>query len=1415
MAGAGALLAGLLLAGLLASGPATADDPPRQYPFLCTTEANGLGQPLVDNQDGDGVPVFEEDEDGEPIRGEDHIVGWSRDCEAETRFDYYYVDTGGNRQHLWRSGEDPVSEKPEDVATTVTSEGDEVEFFLRRERGTVNRFIYSIAMLVPWEEVEAATPHKPMHESWNGKLVYSFDGGVAIGHSQGSVSSAASFLIADGSGHTRDIDALRRGYAVVFSTGNRTSTHYNLEVGAETALQTKAHFVEQHGEPEYTVGIGSSGGAIQQYVYGEHAPELIDAAIPVRGYPDMTTQTIHVGDCELLERYMDLDAPAVGDDTWADWDNRQWVQGMNSIESFVEEFPDSTGAQLAPLTGQTGSSECIEGWRGLSPLVLNPLFGSAPGLDRLDAEVVAEIEWTHWDDARNVYGTDPDTGFARVPWDNVGVQYGLEALQDGTITPDQFLHLNVHVGSWKDPEDMVQEGPPFIGDPTPEDFDPWSMRNMHLAPDEDTPAPRRAGDLAAIEAVYDSGLYFSGAIDIPVIDARQYLEAELDMHNSHQSFAARQRIDNALGHADHHVIWFFGDDRGADSQLPHALEVAGEWIENMQDGTDVVAAKPDAAVDTCFDNDGDIIAAGDGVWGGILDDGPDGECATVYPPYSQSRIVSGGPISGDVYKCRTMSVRSAVAEGLYGDWEPSAEEIAQLEEIFPEGVCDYGLPGAGTPGVVVPDAPNVRVDGTTIRVNQAPGGAEIELRRDGQVQETTTANRGGVAALTDVPAGTYTIRAVTDGHAGKLAEPVRVVVVRGSVEQIHVIGADPGAEVTVRGPRRFSAEATTDEHGGLVLRDVPPGNGYQVEVEGYGRERVEVLAPDDHPRQRFFDAQDLPADEGYLRTRDGTLLAYQVVLPDEDEFGPGPYPVVIDYSGYRPSIDFFDGVHRVFPAEGYAAVGVNIRGSACSGGAFDYFEPLQALDGYDMVEAIAAQDWSDGVALIGKSYPGISQLFVASTAPPSLDALAPGHVIGEFYRDVGYPGGLLNATFAGAFAVDQDARSAFPSSYDVVNERAEEDPLCRANQQLRGQNVRVAEGVFGNPFDGDFWQVRAPERLVGDIVAPTLLVNSWQDEQTGGGPAKLLDRFDPDTFVRMVGMNGDHGEYYRGAIWGEVVRFLDVYLGDAQDKQGDYEAEPSVQIFLENGLDTGQPGHVVELDDWGAAEDGQRWYLQPDGTLADAEPPAGGGTTAYDYEPEPNPLAQLMPDQNEWSEPPPDDETAIWVSDALDEDVVMAGSGSVDLWLASSETDTDVEVTLIEVRPDGQEMLVQSGWLRASHRALDEDRSTVLAPRHLHTEEAAEPLTAGELTPLRVELFPFAHAFRAGSQIKIAVEAPGGNRWRWGFDAVPDAGTNEIAHEAAAPSSVALPVIDVDVDLGELPECGTVSSQPCRPATVP
>jgi hypothetical protein len=107
----------------------------------------------------------------------------------------------------------------------------------------------------------------------------------------------------------------------------------------------------------------------------------------------------------------------------------------------------------------------------------------------------------------------------------------------------------------------------------------------------------------------------------------------------------------------------------------------------------IAANRPAGAVDRCWSTDGDLIAEGEDVWAGILDDAPPGECTRAFPLFSTSRIRAGAPITGDVFRCRLMPVQEAVERGLYGDWRPTPAQVARLKEIFPTGVCDYAATG--------------------------------------------------------------------------------------------------------------------------------------------------------------------------------------------------------------------------------------------------------------------------------------------------------------------------------------------------------------------------------------------------------------------------------------------------------------------------------------------------------------------------------------------------------------------------------------------------------------------------------------------------------------------------------------------------------------------------------------------------
>ena len=197
--------------------------------------------------------------------------------------------------------------------------------------------------------------------------------------------------------------------------------------------------------------------------------------------------------------------------------------------------------------------------------------------------------------------------------------------------------------------------------------------------------------------------------------------------------------------------------------------------------------------------------------------------------------------------------------------------------------------------------------------------------------------------------------------------------------------------------------------------------------------------------------------------------------------------------------------------------------------------------------------------------------------------------------------------------------------------------------------------------------------------------------------------------------------------------------------------------------------------------------------------PAASSTATYTADPKARPRQTLPGNgaEDAWKAQPPYNWAPLaagkglgFVSPALNQDVVIAGPASLDLYLKSSRPDTDLQVTLSEVRPDGNETYVQNGWLRASHRKLDRRQSTALDPFPTHLEKDAAPLPRRRFTLVRVPIFPVAHAFRAGSRIRVTVQAPGGDRPRWGFATIDNGRAhNTVALGGARASSLVLPVV--------------------------
>ncbi len=693
--------------------------------------------------------------------------------------------------------------------------------------------------------------------------------------------------------------------------------------------------------------------------------------------------------------------------------------------------------------------------------------------------------------------------------------------------------------------------------------------------------------------------------------------------------------------------------------------------------------------------------------------------------------------------------------------------------------------------------------------------------------------------------------------------------VEPGTEQVTVTGAVPGRPFDLLdGDGAVVAATAADDFGAIVFRDLPGGATFRVAADGVSSDPVTTFVRSDHPAPAFYAEQRLPTGGlGYLTTRDGTTLSAAVWLPGDP--AGGPYPTVVEYSGYDPSDPDAAGFADLFTALGYAYVGVNMRGTGCSGGSFDYFEYAQSLDGYDAIETVAAQPWVLGnrVGMVGISYPGISQLFVAQTRPPSLAAITPLSVIADTALSTLYPGGILNTGFAVPWAADR-VEQARPEGRPWVSDRITAgDGTCADNQQLRLQSPDLFGLIDANEFwTDDVAAELAPRLFVDQITVPTLLAGTWHDEQTGGHFPTMLDQFTGTDHFYASLTNGLHIDALGPAVLPRLIEFLDLYVAERTpslavarlvapiagtglfgtsdvalptddrfsglthaEALAAFESEPPIRVLFEQGAADGFGPRTpiarfeAEFDAWPVPEaEAIAWYLTDDGTLADA-PEVAAGESSYLALPDATPPTWFDESSGSiWSVDATYDwqeggagTFAAWATVPLSDERVIVGSGSVDLWMASDfltgpAGDTDVEVTISEIRPDGQELYVQSGWLRASRRALDESASTELRPVHTHRERDAEPLPGAGFELVRVELFPFAHAFRAGSRIRLVVDAPGGQRPLWEFDTISGGEEVTIAHGGDFRSRVVLPVVDnVDAPDG-YPACDALRGQPCR-----
>jgi hypothetical protein len=793
----------------------------------------------------------------------------------------------------------------------------------------------------------------------------------------------------------------------------------------------------------------------------------------------------------------------------------------------------------------------------------------------------------------------------------------------------------------------------------------------------------------------------------------------------------------------------------------------------------------------------------------------------------------------------------------------------------------------------------------------------------------------------------------------------------GSVEQVYATGVPAGSQVALLDAGgNVVGRKSADSLGGVLFREVTPGNGYRLEV-GAGGQRSEPLsvltqrsAP---PNTSIYDQKIEPHGYQYLTTRDGTKLAIDVhppqdvlkiltgLVPSPSEGGAGgtpelpklpelplaeleeklkeipgvgpvlekltgivaqrrglkthslkklalsnatettnassepkssavelpyiptgPTPTLIEYGGYgfaNPAGPE-NGISLIANLLGFTVVDVNMRGTGCSGGAYDFFEPLQNLDGYDVVETIAHQPWAlhHEVGMMGISYGGISQLFTAATRPPSLAAITPLSVIDNTQTTL-YPGGILNTGFALEWAKERvhDAEAAGPSSGQAWSYKQvqEGDQTCKENQVLHPEAVNLLKKVEENShYVPKVADPLSPVTFVKKIDVPTFMACQWTDEQTGGHCPDLAEHFTGTRQKWFTFTNGAHIDSLDPATFDRWVDFLELYVAkqsplvagvvahaaaplvfeEAFGIKGltlppdpvqllptyaaaktAFEGNKQIRVLFDNGAGGSSPGQPYPAFEESFNEfpipgtKATAWYLAPGGNLA-TKPPAGSHADAFTWDAGALPLQDFTGDTGSaenglWTETPdyhweqsPPGSAVSYLTKPLAANTTVIGGGAVNVWVKSSTPNVDLQATVSEVRPDGKETFVQNGWLRADERKLDAAKSTRLEPVLSLREADVEPMPANEFVKLTIPLYYEGHAYRAGSRIRVTIAAPNGTQPIWDFEEAEPAGHADvaIAYSKEDPSNLLLPVVP-GVDVSSgLPPCPGLRGEPCR-----
>ena len=755
----------------------------------------------------------------------------------------------------------------------------------------------------------------------------------------------------------------------------------------------------------------------------------------------------------------------------------------------------------------------------------------------------------------------------------------------------------------------------------------------------------------------------------------------------------------------------------------------------------------------------------------------------------------------------------------------------------------------------------------------------------------------------------------------------------GSVDEAWLTGAAPGDHITIlkdgTAVSVAGASDTADSLGSLIVRNLAPGPGYQWDDSTTAQKTrsFTVLAPGRNPGIDSSLYTDQPMHQGlnYITMRDGIKLAATVRYPyGETCSATSPCPTVIEYSGYNvagptdpipvllsqalhsPCKDCGD--QKLLPdtstavgsavarVSGFATVSLQMRGTGCSGGAFDFLGYPSDYDAYDAIEIVAHQDWvaHHRVGMVGISYSGLSQFPAAGTDPPGLAAIAPLSPTDALFS-TGYPGGIYNEGFAASWTAQRmdDAqpaasyghghliqRSTTPvknmgqpwTYYEIDAELAagkDGTSTCLANQALHGQSKSVA-GLTGPvlvaPGRGpgrvaSVFDRRSMVDWAGHIQVPVFLSGALQDEQTGPQWPALIDAIPKTTPVFANMVNGGHIDSADPQTISRWLEFLDIYVAGKVPTSPDplaalfldkfaaaasgissqaplpairftqaanvaiAEAEfaaqtPLVRVLFDNGAGAAGPGAIestysADFSAWPPAGSVRTLSFGGNGSLGVA--PTVSSSTSFTLDPSARPLTSLPPGGNAWAADPDWDWTPVPASDGVafqtapfTTATTIAGPATLDLWVKAPVPVEDFQATITEVRPSaGEEEYVTSGFLRSSNQ-VDSSDSTELFTDPTYTADDARRLSSTSYSLVRIPIDPIVHTFRPGTELRVVISAPGGDRPVWEFDTVDNGQRATVGIGGRTGSALVVNVVGGVQATATLPACNSLRGEPCR-----